>query len=75
VGFEVEDLLGKRYVTDMRVMAVGARREGQGDDDRTVRLVVGGDTCEISLGELKALIVSGVVYEAGEVPVRGLRSH
>lgn len=60
-----DQLLGRRFATEFRVVSVGERPRGGDDSDRPVTLHMQGDRCTISLGELCTLIERGFVAEAG----------
>lgn len=60
-----EDLVGRRFVADFRVAAIGESETGK-DEDRQVVLYMHGERFAISLGELTALVDSGMVVEAPE---------
>lgn len=53
-------LLGRRYETAFRVVGLG---EKEADGDRTATLHLHGDTYELALSELRALVESGLVFE------------
>ena len=60
---ELDWLLGRRFVCDFRVASIGAVPAGGAAEDRTVTLYMYGEQCEITYGELRALIESGFVVE------------
>lgn len=66
----VDDILGKRYVCDFRVVAVGDRPVDGTDDDRLCSLLMYGEMYEISLGELRAMIEASFIIEAGPESTR-----
>lgn len=55
-------LIGKRFGTDFRVVSIGT------DNNRTVKLLMQGDYCEIALEELLTIIERGFVSEIPEGP-------
>lgn len=63
---DVSWLLGRRFVCDFRVMAIGATPDGGTEDDRVVEIVHLGERSEISYGELVELIRTGFVAEAAD---------
>lgn len=57
-----DDVVGRRFVADFRVVAV-APAVIDDPDERVVVLHMFGERCEISFGELRQLIESGFVVE------------
>jgi hypothetical protein len=57
-----QDLVGRRFVTDFRVIKVAD------DEDQTVTLTMYGETYQISLEELQTLIDAGFITEAPDRP-------
>lgn len=71
---DLDWLVGRRFVADLRVLSIGEHAAGQprdvpakSEDDRAVRLLMHGDAFEISLGELRVLIQRGFLVE-GDKP-------
>lgn len=60
---DVDWLLGRRFVADLRVLSVGSS-EKKDDPSRKVKLAINGDEAEISFGELQVLIETGFIVEA-----------
>jgi hypothetical protein len=61
-----EKLIGKRFVTDLRVVAVAPGAPD--DDERMVTVHLHGDRAQLALRELAAMIDAGFLVE---VPERG----
>lgn len=60
-------LIGMRFVTDFRIVAVSAGRpDAIYDQHRAVTVLLRGETYELSLGELRTLVESGLVTETDE---------
>ena len=71
---DVDHLLGRRYVSDFRIISIGSGRLGVKDDpEREVKLRINGGDATISFGELRQAIETGFVVEASESDVR--RAH
>lgn len=56
-------LLGRRFVTDFRVVSIGD------DAERTVTLYMFGDSYQLSLDELQTIIERGLVVEWPPPPI------
>lgn len=66
---DLDWLLGRRFVADLRVVRIGPIEPGMTEDDRTVVLRLhGSDRAVISLGELVVLVESGIFIEAVDGP-------
>ena len=59
-----ERYIGRKYVADVRVVAVAPGAPGDGT--RVVTLIMHGDRAEISLAEFSALVESGFLMEVPE---------
>jgi hypothetical protein len=58
-------LVGKRFVTDFRILAIGLGAKGEPE----ATLVMYGDTYLLSVDELEVIIERGLVTEAPERPL------
>ena len=56
-----ENLIGRRYATDFRVVAITSGSDG--DENREATLLLYGDHYKISLDELRILIESGLLVD------------
>lgn len=55
-------LIGRRYATDFRVVAITSGSD-DGDENREATLLLYGDHYKISLDELRILIESGLLVD------------
>jgi hypothetical protein len=59
---DLAELVGKRFVTDFRVLAIGAGKNGEPE----ATLLMYGDRYLLSVDELEVIIERGLVTEAPE---------
>jgi hypothetical protein len=62
----IDRMVGRRYMCDFRVVAIGDVPPNGTEMDRSVTLMHMGDQATIGYGELLDLILSGFVQEVGE---------
>jgi len=63
-AFDPTSLVGKRYVTDFRIVAITPGDDGEPE----ATLLMYGDTYKLSVAELEVIIERGFVTEAPQRP-------